>query len=94
MNVARVSCRQTCFDGSSKCGVFIQELSDGLCGELEFPRVGVRHRGRKGDGVYFAHVDGAGKPEKLSLHAALPIVKGEKFILSQWIHDRPFTASL
>jgi hypothetical protein len=24
------------------------------------------------------------------LHAALPVTKGEKFVLSQWIQDRPF----
>jgi hypothetical protein len=71
--------------------LYLNDDYDG--GELDFPRVGLRHRGRQGDGVYFAHVDGAGQPEKLSLHAALPITRGEKFILSQWIHDRPFTAN-
>lgn len=62
-------------------------------GDLEFPKIGFRHRGRTGDAVFFANVDGAGKPEKLSLHAAKPVTRGEKFIFSQWIHDRPFTAS-
>jgi hypothetical protein len=62
-------------------------------GELEFPKIGFRHRGRTGDAVFFANVDAAGKPEKLSLHAAKPVTRGEKFIFSQWIHDRPFTAS-
>lgn len=62
-------------------------------GELEFPKIGFRHRGRAGDAVFFANVDAAGKPEKLSLHAAKPVTRGEKFIFSQWIHDRPFTAA-
>lgn len=62
-------------------------------GELEFPKVGVKHRGKAGDGIYFAHIDAAGQPDRQSLHAALPITRNEKFILSQWIHDRPFTAS-
>jgi hypothetical protein len=78
-----------------RIATFLLYLNDDFeGGELEFPRVGVRHRGRKGDGVYFAHVDAGGAREPLSLHAARPVVKGEKFILSQWIHDRPFTANL
>jgi hypothetical protein len=44
-------------------------------------------------GVYFAHIDEKGVPDRKSLHAALPITRNEKFILSQWIHDRPFAAS-
>lgn len=70
--------------------LYLNDDYDG--GELEFPKVGVRHKGRAGDGVYFAHVDAEGRPDRLSLHAALPITRNEKFVLSQWIHDRPFTA--
>jgi predicted 2-oxoglutarate/Fe(II)-dependent dioxygenase YbiX len=33
-----------------------------------------------------------GKRDAKSLHAAKPVTRGEKFILSQWIHDRPFKA--
>jgi prolyl 4-hydroxylase len=72
--------------------LYLNDDYDG--GELEFPRVKVRHKGRAGDGIYFAHVDVNGVPDRLSLHAALPITRNEKFILSQWIHDRPFAAVL
>jgi hypothetical protein len=33
-----------------------------------------------------------GKPDPQSLHGARRVTKGEKYILSQWIHDRPFKA--
>jgi prolyl 4-hydroxylase len=72
--------------------LYLNDDYDG--GELEFPRAKVRHKGRAGDGIYFAHIDANGVPDRLSLHAALPITRNEKFILSQWIHDRPFTAAL
>ncbi len=66
-------------------------LNDGYeGGDLEFPKTGYRHRGRQGDAVFFASQKD-GKPDTMSLHAARPIAKGEKYILSQWIHDRPFT---
>jgi predicted 2-oxoglutarate/Fe(II)-dependent dioxygenase YbiX len=70
--------------------LYLNDDYDG--GELVFPKVGVSHRGKAGDGIYFAHIDANGVPERLSLHAALPVTRNEKFILSQWIHDRPFTA--
>jgi prolyl 4-hydroxylase len=72
--------------------LYLNDDYDG--GELEFPRANVRHKGSAGDGIYFAHVDVNGVPDRLSLHAALPITRNEKFILSQWIHDRPFAAVL
>lgn len=72
--------------------LYLNDDYDG--GELVFPKVGVQFKGRTGDGIYFAHVDEGGTPDTLSLHAALPVTRNEKFILSQWIHDRPFTAAL
>jgi|SRR5579872_3131029 len=70
---------------------FLLYLNDGYeGGDLDFPKAGFRCKGAKGDAVYFAHIDPAGKPDPLSLHAGLPIRRGEKWVLSQWIHDRPF----
>jgi hypothetical protein len=67
--------------------LYLNEDFDG--GDLEFPKVGKRFRGKTGDAIYFAHVDHAGAPDRLSLHAGLPILRGEKYLFSQWIHDRP-----
>jgi hypothetical protein len=68
--------------------LYLNDDFDG--GELDFPRAGFRCKGAKGDAVYFAHVDTVGKQDPLSLHAGLTITRGEKWVLSQWIHDRPF----
>ncbi|HTT97325.1 MAG TPA: 2OG-Fe(II) oxygenase [Rhizomicrobium sp.] len=69
--------------------LYLNDDYDG--GDLEFPKASFRYRGRTGDGIFFGSQRG-GKPDPMSLHAALPIRRGEKFILSQWIHDRPFAA--
>jgi len=68
---------------------FLLYLNDGYeGGELDFPRAGFRCKGGVGDAIYFALIDPAGEPDKLSLHAGLPVTKGEKWLFSQWVHDR------
>lgn len=62
-------------------------------GELDFPKVGLRLKAKAGDGIYFSNVDHAGLPDKLTLHCGLEVTKGEKWVFSQWIHDRTFTGS-
>lgn len=57
-------------------------------GETDFPKAGLRHRGRKGDVLIFANVDSAGAPDMATLHAGLPPTSGEKWVLSQWIRGK------
>jgi prolyl 4-hydroxylase len=57
-------------------------------GETDFPTLGLRHRGRKGDALVFFNVDAAGQPDRRTLHAGLAPTSGEKWLLSQWIRDR------
>ncbi len=59
-------------------------------GETWFPRANLKVKVSKGDGLYFANVDADGAPDPQSLHAGLAPLNGEKWLLSQWIHDRPF----
>ena len=76
-----------------RLATFLMWLNDDYeGGELEFVKVGFSYKGRAGDGLFFASMR-EGKPDSKSLHAANPVTRGEKFILSQWIHDRPFKAS-
>jgi hypothetical protein len=65
--------------------VYLNDDYDG--GETDFPALGLCHKGRKGDALMFANVD-AGQPDRRTLHAGLPPVRGEKWLLSQWIRDR------
>lgn len=58
-------------------------------GETHFPRANIRHKGAKGDVMAFANVDPSGKPDTMTLHAGLPPTRGEKWLLSQWVRDRP-----
>jgi hypothetical protein len=61
-------------------------------GETDFPKVGIRYRGKAGDAIFWANVDMEGHPDPLTLHAGLSPTSGEKWILSQWIRDRAGSA--
>jgi hypothetical protein len=75
-----------------RLATFLMYLNDDYeGGTLEFVKVGFSYRGKTGDGIFFASMR-EGKPDRQSLHGARAITKGEKYILSQWIHDRAFTA--
>lgn len=67
--------------------VYLNEAYAG--GETYFPDLGLRFRGRLGDALFFANVDLNGRPEPRTLHAGLPPTSGEKWLLSQWVRDRP-----
>jgi len=63
--------------------LYLNEGYDG--GETEFLEIGIRHKGRKGDGLLFWNVGEDGKPDPKTLHAGTPPVRGEKWVLSQWL---------
>lgn len=69
------------------CLVYLNEDLEG--GETDFPALGLRHRGGRGDALVFFNVDEEGRPDPRTLHAGLPPTAGEKWALSQWCHDRP-----
>jgi prolyl 4-hydroxylase len=57
-------------------------------GETEFPRIGFKLRGNKGDVLVFRNVDENGQVDTLSEHAGLPVESGTKYLASRWIHAR------
>lgn len=66
--------------------VYLNEDYEG--GETEFPELGLRFRGKKGDALYFANVDESGAPDPRTLHAGLAPTQGEKWVFTQFIRDR------
>jgi prolyl 4-hydroxylase len=59
-------------------------------GGTAFPEIGLTVTALRGSAVYFAYDTG----DTASLHAGLPVSKGEKWIATKWLRERPFqTAS-
>lgn len=67
--------------------VYLNEGYDG--GETEFPRIKQRFKGKPGDALIFWNLSAANELERDSLHAGLPVTRGEKWLLSQWVRERP-----
>ena len=55
-------------------------------GGTAFPEIGLTVIARRGSAVYFAYEGG----DRTSLHAGLPVTRGEKWIATKWLRERPY----
>jgi len=55
-------------------------------GGTAFPELGLTVTARRGAAVYFAYEGG----DQQSLHAGLPVQRGEKWIATKWLRERPY----
>jgi len=68
---------------------FLVYLNDGYeGGNTCFPKLGLSHHGRLGEGLYFVNALSDGSPDLRTVHAGEPPTSGTKWILSQFIRDR------
>jgi len=75
--------------GGQRVLTFLVSLNDDYeGGETQFPVLGKRYRGRRGNALFFWNVEPDGTPDKRVLHAGLTPTLGEKWMLSQWIRGR------
>jgi prolyl 4-hydroxylase len=58
-------------------------------GETEFPLLDWRFKGNVGDALIFWNFSLLGEGERLSWHAGKAVTKGEKWLLSKWVRQRP-----
>jgi prolyl 4-hydroxylase len=63
-------------------------------GETVFPKAGLSFRGEPGDALLFSNVLADGALDEMSLHAGLPVERGEKLLASRWIRARPLDLSV
>jgi len=66
--------------------IYLNEDFEG--GETAFPAIGLSHKGRTGDALFFANVDRSNQPDLKTLHAGVAPTSGEKWIFSQWIRNQ------
>jgi len=67
--------------------IYLNQGFDG--GETNFPLLEWSYKGSKGDAVFFWNVSAQGAVERQLLHAGRAPTRGEKWLFSQWVRDRP-----
>ena len=74
-----------------RTATFVTYLNDDFDGaETVFPELALTFRGSPGDAIFFANVLPDDTPDRNTIHAALPPTRGRKWVLSQWIRNKPF----
>ncbi len=68
--------------------MYLNEVEQG--GETSFPKLGFDVVPKKGRAVYFEYCNSRGEVDPLTLHAGLPVVKGEKWIATKWVRQRRY----
>jgi ornithine carbamoyltransferase len=58
-------------------------------GETAFPHLSIRHKGHRGEALFFVNTLPNGSFDKRTLHAGRAPTDGEKWIVSQFVRDRP-----
>jgi prolyl 4-hydroxylase len=59
-------------------------------GETEFPNLKWKFKGKTGDALVFWNVGPDNEPDRKTLHAGLPVKKGEKWLYSKWVRANPY----
>ena len=58
-------------------------------GETDFPKLGVRFKGKSGDGLMFRNALPDGRADQRLIHAGMPVKRGVKYLASRWIRATP-----
>jgi hypothetical protein len=66
--------------------IYLNDAYEG--GETDFPRLSLRHRGKRREGLCFVNAHPDDSPDRRMLHAGLAPTRGEKWIVSQFVRSR------
>lgn len=77
-------------DNGQRVITFLIYLNDDYAGgETAFPEMGISYKGKAGAGLYFVNSLPDGSADLRTLHAGKPPTSGQKWIVSQFVRNRP-----
>lgn len=68
--------------------VYLSDVAEG--GETCFPELHLSVKPIKGSAVYFEYQNAGGELDVRCLHAGMPVIEGEKWIMTKWLRERPY----
>jgi prolyl 4-hydroxylase len=71
--------------------IYLNDVEEG--GETTFPSAGWTVAPQRGSAVYFEYCNALGHVDVLSVHAGSAVTRGEKWVLTKWMRERPFVAA-
>jgi prolyl 4-hydroxylase len=78
--------------GGQRIMTFVMYLNDVTAGgETVFPAINLKVFPKKGSALYFSYFNSKGEVDPLTLHGGAPVIKGEKWIATKWIHQHAYT---
>lgn len=66
--------------------IYLCDVEEG--GETEFPRLGIKVPPRRGTLLIWNNMRPDGSPNGETIHAALPVVRGTKYVVTKWYRER------
>jgi prolyl 4-hydroxylase len=68
--------------------IYLCDVEEG--GETEFPRLGIKVPPRRGTLLIWNNMRRDGGPNGETIHAALPVVRGAKYVVTKWYREQPW----
>ncbi len=80
-------------EGGQRVATLVMYLNDPAeGGDTVFPELELSVRARRGHAVYFEYLNAAGGLDARCLHAGTPVKRGEKWIATKWLRERPYSS--
>lgn len=77
--------------GGQRIATVVMYLNDVQAGGgTIFPHLNLETRPRKGGAIYFSYQLPDGSVDPMTLHGGSPVIRGEKWIATQWLRERVF----
>jgi prolyl 4-hydroxylase len=70
--------------------IYLCDVEDG--GETYFPRLGLKVPPRRGTLLIWNNMLTDGSPNGDTYHAALPVVRGRKYVMTRWFRERAWVS--
>ena len=71
--------------------IYLNQVPEG--GDTNFPELELAVKPKKGSAVYFEYLNKAGQLDARCLHAGTPVARGDKWIATKWLRERPYVGT-